>query len=139
MKRLLVILDLNGVLMSRVRKESLPLAQRNPTLPSHVDFTVRGSRIYKRPHLSGFLQGLSRLCDLGTWTSAGGRNESIMLSNLLEHNVRERALFHWNREKCDLVYAPRAEDGQQVVGETSDAGSLDLKRPKVDVSISMHI
>ncbi|KAJ3097933.1 hypothetical protein HDU97_004469 [Phlyctochytrium planicorne] len=102
-KPFLLVLDLNGTLIDRVKdvaeKEA---ARRNPYCPSNPDYHVNGARVYLRPFLDLFLQELVKLCEVGVWTSAMAKNSVPLVDQIFGRQGKDLA-FHYDRSKCDLV------------------------------------
>ena len=79
MGRLLVVLDLNGTLLQRLKCDaSLRIARKmNPALKS--DGKIHGRPVVGRPGAKKFLEDLLEIADVAVWTSAQAKNAVPMV------------------------------------------------------------
>ncbi|KAJ3127902.1 hypothetical protein HK098_005543 [Nowakowskiella sp. JEL0407] len=119
-KNLLVILDLNGTLFERFKKNNLvPLCVRS----KNADVVINRAK----PYLDTFLLDLFSMCTVAAWTSATVRNAIPMFQETFgecvpstdqqenretlqdDSGFYEKLLFKWDRSHCDLVFNPEAK------------------------------
>jgi hypothetical protein len=99
--RKLLVLDLNGTLISRVAKKERRLAASNPYLPE-VDQHVNGNNVFRRPHLDLFLEKMFKLFDIGIWTSVIPLNAEL-LARALFSKYQDELEFVLDRSHCSNV------------------------------------
>lgn len=106
MGRLLVVLDLNGTLLQRLKCDaSLRIARKmNPSLKS--DAKIHGRPVVNRPGARKFLEDLMEIADVAIWTSAQAKNAVPMVmvgfGGLLDKE-------YWNMENSGMPPAYAAE------------------------------
>lgn len=95
----LLILDLNGILCHRIRKEHADLY---PHLPyrTAVD-RIASTPVIPRPGIVDFLEMLSEHFCLAIWTSAKPRTAKHLLTALVPESISARLLFVWSQKHCD--------------------------------------
>jgi hypothetical protein len=101
MKDILLIFDLNGTLLQRV-KTSLEkkLVNENVYNP-HYDFQISKSvQVFVRPHLQQMLQGFSKRIYIAVWTSAQIQNAK-KLSDKLFPPQHQQLTFLLDRTHCE--------------------------------------
>jgi hypothetical protein len=117
-KPLLIILDLNGTLLFRLKKQFRTLLKHK----LEPDFKMsQGIRVYKRPKLEEFIQRLTRTFYVATWTSSKKKNSDVMVCNLFPEGSLE---FQWDRSKCDVV----DRDGVPVEDEENEQRKDQLEK-----------
>lgn len=97
----LLILDLNGILCHRIRRECADLY---PQLPyrSAVDW-IANTPIIPRPHIDEFLTTLAEHFCLAIWTSAKPKTAKSLLTALVPESISKRLLFAWSQKHCDRL------------------------------------
>jgi hypothetical protein len=97
----LLILDLNGILCHRVRKERADLY---PHLPyrTAVD-RIANTPVIPRPHIDEFLTTLSEHFCLAIWTSAKPKTAKSLLKALVPESISTHLLFAWSQKHCDRL------------------------------------
>lgn len=76
-KQFLIVLDLNGTLLCRIKKSSEKQRLRaNPYAPKEVSFLCNTNQVYLRPHISAFLDSVFTMPHIAVavWTSAQRQN-----------------------------------------------------------------
>lgn len=130
----LLVLDLNGILCHRVRKERLPQLFPNldwtnkaMTIEALLEKAYRPSvtqvastPIIPRPDLSPFLQYLAQHFCLAIWTSAKSKTANKLIKELIPENIANRLLFVWAQHHC-IVKISTEHDG--VATEVAAAAS----------------
>jgi hypothetical protein len=99
--RLLVILDLNGLLCERVRV----VHGGNITTSSIItpDVVAGQFQIYHRPHAASFIDFLFSRFDVGVWSSARIENIRPILNHLIaqeEGKHHPHLIFVWGQAEC---------------------------------------
>ncbi|TPX33432.1 hypothetical protein SeMB42_g07477 [Synchytrium endobioticum] len=106
--RLLIILDLNGTIIDRVKDGAeRKLARANPHCPE-PSFTSNAARIYIRPHLEPFLSVLFSNFTVAAWTSAQPKNAVPMARGVFGRHFDNLA-FVWDRSHCSAVREGRKD------------------------------
>ncbi|TPX51700.1 hypothetical protein SeLEV6574_g00119 [Synchytrium endobioticum] len=106
--RLLIILDLNGTIIDRVKdRAEQKLARVNPHCPE-PSFTSNAARIYIRPHLEPFLSVLFSNFTVAAWTSAQPKNAVPMARGVFGRHFDNLA-FVWDRSHCSAVREGRKD------------------------------
>jgi hypothetical protein len=101
-KKLLIILDLNGVLVHRLKasKEKLPQAS-SPEHALKPTMTLGGRKVIFRPSVEQLFTAIPEHVQLAIWTSAEKRNVVQILEKLApEYKSRNLFEFTWFRDKC---------------------------------------
>ena len=96
--RILVVLDLNGIFIDRVRREE---AKAAPPSPRPHDGVVNNSLVWRRPHVDTFLDMLFDRFDVGVWSAANKDNVRGMLNVLLRPEHDKRLVFVLDQSHCD--------------------------------------
>lgn len=106
----LIVLDLNGVLCHRIRKNNLtsPKYQIENISNPKISFRpaighVANTDIIPRSDLVPFLNYLNDHFSLAVWTSATRKTAHSLVDLLFPPNVRQRLVFVWSRSFCNLV------------------------------------
>lgn len=99
MQRYLVIFDLNGTLLQRLKKKDGALKNRSAV--SLYSFSCNGSKVYIRPHLKRLIDDLFLLdnVDVAVWTSAQRSNADTLVKNIFGDHL-SKLKFVWARDKC---------------------------------------
>ncbi|KAI9346794.1 NLI interacting factor-like phosphatase-domain-containing protein [Zopfochytrium polystomum] len=98
---LLLVLDLNGTLVDKVKKgDEIRFARANPLCPAPVK-TIGKGKIYLRPYLDVFLDYVMSNFHVAVWTSATLKN-AVEMTSLVCQSHLPRLEFSWNRSRCDL-------------------------------------
>lgn len=99
----LIILDLNGILCHRVRLTNHPTTGSTSTIfrPSCGKFS--NTDVIPRSDLHDFLALLHENFCLAVWTSATRKTAKLLVQALFPQDVRERLIFVWHRNFCNLV------------------------------------
>ncbi|TPX40247.1 hypothetical protein SeMB42_g04120 [Synchytrium endobioticum] len=106
--RILVILDLNGTIIDRVKdRADRKLASANPHCPE-PHFTSNAARIYLRPHLEFFLSALFSNFTVAAWTSAQPSNAVPMARGVFGRHF-DKLAFVWDRTHCSAVREGRKD------------------------------
>ncbi|KAI9016752.1 NLI interacting factor-like phosphatase-domain-containing protein [Hyaloraphidium curvatum] len=106
--RVLICLDLNGTLLDRLTDgDRIKRSRTNPKCPPIPDLVINGKKIYFRPYLDLFLEGLFRSFAVATWTSAMPKNADPMVTHLFPKKLRGKLQFNWTREKCEIMGSAR--------------------------------
>ncbi|KAI8912682.1 NLI interacting factor [Gorgonomyces haynaldii] len=103
MRRILVVLDLNGTLLCRIRKGGdRKLLSKNPFKPEKPDHSISGTKIYLRPNCRKFLGELFGMdhVQVAVWTSMQQQNADPLVEFVFG-KYRDRLLFVWYRPQCD--------------------------------------
>ena len=95
MKKKLVVLDLNGVL---VRRE-LDRGKQEGTL-------LNNFRVWKRPHCDEFLAYLFEHFRVAIWSSVRAHNVAAVVGWLMTPEQRKQLVFEWDQEQCVAVPHP---------------------------------
>ncbi|RKO91679.1 hypothetical protein BDK51DRAFT_35329 [Blyttiomyces helicus] len=111
--KILLVLDLNGTLLTRVKQKSEKLALRaNPSAPKQRDFGLPagGGKIFLRPYLDTFLDRILACPDfaVGVWTSAKLKNALVMINGAFGCNA-DRLAFKWHREQCSDIGSRKSD------------------------------
>ncbi|TPX32877.1 hypothetical protein SmJEL517_g04072 [Synchytrium microbalum] len=106
--RLLIVLDLNGTIIDRVKETSRKLARANPHCPIEPNFTSNKAKIYFRPHLETFLTLLFDNFTVAAWTSAQPNN-ALPLAHGVFGKYFDKLAFVWNRSHCSAVKESRKD------------------------------
>lgn len=95
----LVVLDLNGILCHRVRTKNTN--KQSIFRPSVGN--ISHTEIIPRSDLHEFLTLLHTKFCLAVWTSATRKTARVLVRMLFPDEVRERLIFVWHRNFCNLV------------------------------------
>jgi NLI interacting factor-like phosphatase len=101
----LLILDLNGILCHRIRRQ---MNSADTKLKNNVQHPYRPqlgpdisqTPIIPRPDVSAFLEYLDEHFCLAIWTSAKAKTARKLIELLIPELVRERLLFVWSQSHC---------------------------------------
>lgn len=135
---ILVVLDLHGVLVERIkraekRRVDFATKKRNPWRFNYRHAT------WLRPHLRAFLDMVSARHDVAVWSSAQSRTILQLLDNVSGHfdmqpPFKERLRFIWDRPRCradvergghaTLKYLPDLWDDVDCAGHYSCKNTL---------------
>ena len=100
----LIILDLNGILCFRIRRQ-LKFADHevNTIYPyrPQVGPDIAQTPIIPRPDVASFMEYLDQHFCLAIWTSARAKTAYSLLKILIPEPVRERLLFVWSQTQCE--------------------------------------
>jgi hypothetical protein len=99
----LIVLDLNGILCHRVRLTNHPTTQSISTTFRPSCGKIANTDVIPRSDLQSFLAFLHDNFCLAVWTSATRKTAKLLVEALLPQNVRERLIFVWNRNFCEIV------------------------------------
>ena len=102
----LLILDLNGILCHRIRKNHSEAYVGTPYRPYDADTRIAHTPIVHRPDIAAWLDLLAPHFVLAVWTSAKSKTATKLLDLLMADTVRSRLLFVWSQSQCQL-----SEDG----------------------------
>ncbi|KAJ1550039.1 hypothetical protein HK096_009080, partial [Nowakowskiella sp. JEL0078] len=116
-KELLVILDLNGTLLKRVKRENKALANLNPTLPPNPYLILNQNRLVH--FILNFKAVIFSPLDFASWTSAKLMN-AIPINKRTFGDDYQNLIFSWDRSKCKLV------DHRDTRGKFSTVKDLDF-------------
>lgn len=109
-RRILFILDLNGTILNRVKKD-IPGLQE--------DFRVRGDAVYIRPHCREFLKSLFNLGDVAVWTSSRIENATPMVLRSFSGVLDLKKLEKSSQRINEVMFNCRAWRGELQDGEHS--------------------
>ena len=97
----LLVLDLNGILCHRIRREREEIYV-SPTYRPIVA-NIANTPIIPRPDLDQFLTFLDQHFCLAIWTSAKIKTATQMIKILFPEHVSNRLLFVWAQHNCDMI------------------------------------
>lgn len=97
--RLLLVLDINGTLVDRLKKKEKRLAALNPRCPSHPTFRLSGDHFYARPYLDVFLEEIFSLFEVAVWTSMIPQNANQVSQKVFGNYTGQLCLI-LNRSHC---------------------------------------
>jgi len=101
----LLVLDINGTLLDRLGRNSGKMHDiRN-------EYTVKGKKLFLRPHLTSFIIHIHTIFDIACWTSAKQENGQGIVNRLFEtpELTHIKLKFAWYREDCEILGAGKAE------------------------------
>ncbi|KND01189.1 uncharacterized protein SPPG_04279 [Spizellomyces punctatus DAOM BR117] len=102
-RTILLILDINGTLLERVKKTAEKRAARaNPLCPEAPNFRLNRARCYYRPYLDTFIDHIFQHFEVAAWTSAMPKNADPMFSHIFGDYASKLA-FGWNRSHCSDI------------------------------------
>ncbi|TPX69090.1 hypothetical protein SpCBS45565_g02724 [Spizellomyces sp. 'palustris'] len=100
---ILLILDINGTLLERVKKSAEKKAARaNPLCPEAPNFRLNKARCYYRPYLDTFIDHIFQHFEVAAWTSAMPKNADPMFRHIFGDYAPKLA-FGWNRSHCSDI------------------------------------
>ncbi len=147
----LIVLDLNGILCHRIRKNDLSSPKIHVENIDHSKISFRPSighvantDIIPRSDLFPFLNYLNDHFSLAVWTSATRRTALSLVNILFPPNVRQRLVFVWSRNFCNLVKTASLEsalnddNGFGHENEEADASITDVSNQLADNEASGH-
>lgn len=94
----LIILDINGTLCCRIRKNERRLVKANPLSPP-CDANINQSHVYLRPYLEEFMKDLT-FAHVGLWSSMTGPNTTSFRELILRDC---NFFFTFDRSHCSNV------------------------------------
>ena len=101
LKKILIVLDLNGTILHRIIKTGSTTIE-----DSFVKIAKMGKHsLYARPYLKDFFDFLVKYFDVAVWTSAEERNALAMIDSLstsVPNCTRNAFKFIWSRNMCTL-------------------------------------
>lgn len=116
----LLVLDLNGILCHRIRRQEDPDYFRQndknedtkSTMYRPSVGTVAGTPVLPRIDLTNFLQYLDEHFCLAVWTSAKTKTAKALIKLLFPNDVANRLLFIWCQNHCEMtaISAPRGDN-----------------------------
>ena len=109
----LLVLDLNGVLCHRSRKDREPEGVKLRPSIGHV----AGTPIIPRTDIARLLQLLEQYFCLAIWTSAKRKTARGLLELLVPPSIQERFLFVWTQSECNAVGNEKSDHDHEVVFE----------------------
>jgi hypothetical protein len=101
-KSYLLVLDLNGTLLERVTKKKMKAFKSAYAIPPTPDFSISSGKVFKRPFVDEFIDGIFKNFDVAVWTSALEKNAVPMVQNLFQAHTHQLK-FLWNRSDCSDV------------------------------------
>jgi len=139
----LIVLDLNGILMHRIRSRNIPPsiidAILSPDSSTCIDKShssrevdevqmkqiatkiyrpatanIAGTDIVQRTDLHEFLTLLDKYFCVAVWTSAKKKNAKKFINLLFPPDISRRLLFVWGQERCKTVVQGRNEDNPTI-------------------------
>ena len=100
----LIILDLNGILCYRIRRQ-LKFADHdvNTIYPYRPQLgpDIAQTPIIPRPNVASFIEYLDQHFCLAIWTSARAKTANALIKILIPEPVRDRLLFVWSQSQCE--------------------------------------
>jgi hypothetical protein len=111
----LLILDLNGILCHRIRKDRTDL---HPYLPYRKAIDqIAGTPIIPRDGIDTFLEDLLAHFCLAVWTSAKPKTAKLLLKSLFHDQLLSggRLLFVWSQHQCERREEKRGDDEDGTV------------------------
>lgn len=100
----LIVLDLNGILCFRIRRQ-LKFADQevNTIYPYRPQLgpDIAQTPIIPRPDVASFLEYLDQHFCLAIWTSARAKTANELIKILVPEPVRDRLLFVWSQTQCE--------------------------------------
>lgn len=101
-KKILIILDLNDVLICRVRTDIRNRMIKNNSWPTLRRFKFHDD-VYIRPNLDPFLDFLFAHFYVGIWSSAKLYNIQTLLERTMNHKQRSQLQFIMHQDDCKIV------------------------------------
>jgi hypothetical protein len=102
MKQILLIFDLNGTILYRLKKgQQRKLVSSNPHKPANHDFTITaGVKVFVRPYFKELMETLAKLphISIAVWTSARRDNAVLLTTTLFTKTKLE---FILDRSHCE--------------------------------------
>jgi RNA polymerase II subunit A small phosphatase-like protein len=95
----LLILDLNGILCHRIRRNRTPLVNQSAYRPT-IGRIIARTPVVPRPKLAEFLDYLDTHFCLAIWTSAKAKTANELIQALLPGRIAARLLFVWAQDQC---------------------------------------
>ena len=112
----LIVLDLNGILCHRVRLTNHPTTVSTSTIFRPSCGKISNTDVIPRSDLHDFLALLHENFCLAVWTSATRKTAKLLVQALFPQDVRERLIFVWHRNFCNLVPKPPGISGVSAHG-----------------------
>ena len=100
-REILIVFDLNGTLLFRVKNSSEKKKAMLANWYSPHDFSVNGTKVYRRQHLHTLMETISTNNDYqyAVWTSAEPKN-AVKLAEKLFAGYSKQPLFVFDRTHC---------------------------------------
>lgn len=95
----LLVLDLNGILCHRLRKNKEPAINISNGFRRASCF-IANTPVIPRPHLEDFLTFLDEHFCLAVWTSAKTKTAKQLVQQLFPTPIAQRLLFVWAQNRC---------------------------------------
>ena len=105
----LLVLDVNGLLLQRVRGPVPTGVKRRP------DATLRGVKVFERPNMKPFVHWCLNHFDVAVWSSAKRENVELLASFVFGTNFREKTAFVWNQDQCSDTGLMHPQDRHKPV------------------------
>lgn len=90
----LLVLDVNGLLLHRVRGPVPATVKHNP------DAKFRRVKLFARPHMRAFVQWCLHHFHVAIWSSATRENAELLSQFVFGANFRETTAFVWSQDHC---------------------------------------
>ena len=90
----LLVLDVNGLLLHRVRGPVPATVQHKP------DAKLRRVKLFARPHMRAFVQWCLYHFHVAIWSSATRENAELLSHFVFGENFRENTAFVWGQDQC---------------------------------------
>lgn len=90
----LLVLDVNGLLLHRVRDPLPTTVQHKP------DAKLRRVKLFARPHMRAFVQWCLHHFHVAIWSSATRENAELLSHFVFGENFRENTAFVWGQDHC---------------------------------------
>ena len=116
--RTLLILDLNGVLIHRIRSARSAKTSEHEVLPEGA-IRLRNFFVWKRPGLNEFLEMVFRHFDVAVWSSVRQENIGDLVDEVFG-NWKGDLVFVWDQRKCGNFADPKARNGRHFLKNLSD-------------------
>lgn len=90
----LLVLDINGLLLQRVRGPVPAGVTRRP------DMSFRGQKVFQRQHMTPFLEWCLQHFHVAIWSTAKRENVQSLAELVLGANYAQRVAFVWTQTQC---------------------------------------
>ena len=100
-KNILVVLDLNGTILHRIKKSSKQTKTFIAT--GEPDFEVPRNKVYMRPLVAEFFAFLSCRFHVAVWTSAMTHNSTLLVEKMKSDFGAPDFRFIWSQDKCKII------------------------------------
>jgi hypothetical protein len=111
----LIVLDLNGILCHRIRKNEIVTAsttrkKKTASCCYHhhhdyrpVAFDIANTPVIPRTDITRFVRYMDQHFCLAVWTSAKSKTAKALVNQLFPPDIASRLLFIWDQKDCDVA------------------------------------